>query len=82
MLPHISPDGRCSWDEQTRQWVPIPPGVWNPAPPRHSALWSVLVTCAVFVGVLILLALGLAACAKAMGPNPFATGMLPVMGRA
>jgi hypothetical protein len=41
MLLHIGLDGRYSWDEQTRQWVPIPPAVWNPAPPRHSALWSV-----------------------------------------
>ena len=81
MFPHISPDGRYSWDEHTRQWVPIPPALWT-APPRRSALRSVLVTCALFAGVLIILALGLAACARAMGPNPFSTGMLPAVGLA
>jgi len=78
--PLISPDGRHYWDEQTRQWLPT---AWAQATSRrHISLKSVMVTCALLAVVVVVLGLGLQACARWMGPNPFSMGMLPLVGRA
>jgi hypothetical protein len=62
MPPQISPDGRHYWDEQRRQWIPLPsaPGV-----PRNSPFMSGFAGCGgAFVFFIVLMGILFAACAS------------------
>ena len=62
MTPQISPDGRHYWDDQRRQWIPLPSA---PGQPRSSPFMSGFAGCGgAFVFFLILMGIMFAACAS------------------
>ena len=84
-MSQLSRDGRHLWDAETGRWVPVETAEWVPVPARRITLKSVrsvLVICALLAVIGVILALGLQACAREMGPNPFSMGMLPLVGRS